>query len=489
MAKGKNKKKQNGKDNGSAANGTEKKPEQPEIQPDTPVEEDSIPSQSEELVKEDLKQEPETNTIEEEASEVSTDPVSTSHSDEKDKLIESLQQQLKAKDEKIALLESNDVAAELEKKVQECEKYQSSYQALLSRLSSMKSVFQKMKESEIELENTQSELASCKETVEQLQKDIVAKDKAIEDLNTSVKSLKEEAEGLNRECDKLSKDYTLLKKNTELKEDEQVLEIKRLETSNRKHNLEIKELKSEIEEYLIIVNEEKISKQNLFHEVNEVKARNEALVLDNENLQKDSDGLRSTVNSLESKIAELTSAFEGEKHNLQHQIEVNITKASEIEAQLQTANAKLADADQKLTRMSDLENELKQKQLTIGKLRHETIVLNEHLMKAMKLVKKESTTETVDRELISNLLISFLQLPRADAKKFEVLQLISNFLNWDDEKKRHAGLMSSNSKTNSSSILNVPTTPIAENTSQRSGQSFVSLWTEFLEKESTPNNK
>ncbi|KAG7806786.1 hypothetical protein KL921_004580 [Ogataea angusta] len=478
MAKNKNKKKQNGKDTVNDMDKKIDRSQQTENQPEE-LQDGPVP----EVEKRDDAQKPSEQADEEQTSQTDN-PVSSTDQTE---IIEELKRQLEAKDKEISRLQSNSLKEQLEQKTEECEKYQSNYQALLSRLSSMKSVFQKMKESEIELENTQNELKTCKETIESLESQAEEKQRIIDSLSLSVASLKDEAANLNAECDKLSKDYTMLKKSAELKDDEQTLEIKRLETSNKKYAVELQELRSEIEEYLIIVNEEKISKQNLLHEMNETKAKNESLNTENRALQEERKLLQDQITDLESRIANLTQTYEGEKHDLQHQIEVNITKASATEQQLQEAQSKLGEAEQKLTRITDLENEVKQKQLTIGKLRHETIVLNEHLMKAMKLVKKESTTETVDRELISNLLISFLQIPRADAKKFEVLQLISNFLNWDDEKKRHAGLLSSHSKTNSNSVLNVPSTPLAENSAPRSGQSFVSLWTEFLEKESTPS--
>ncbi|KAG7693950.1 hypothetical protein KL949_003725 [Ogataea haglerorum] len=478
MAKNKNKKKQNGKE---LVADLDKKLDQFQQTENEPEEIHDGPAPGDK--KHDATKKESESADDEQATQMK-DSISTTHQTE---IIEELKRQLEAKDQEILRLESNSLKDQLEQKTQECEKYQSNYQALLSRLSSMKSVFQKMKESETELENTQSELKTCKETIKVLEGQVEEKQKAIDALNLSVTSLKDEAANLNAECDKLSKDYAMLKKSAELKDDEQTLEIKRLETSNKKYAVELKELRSEIEEYLIIVNEEKISKKNLLHEMNETKAKNESLITENKALQEERKFLQDQITDLEARIANITQTFEGEKHDLQHQIETNITKATATEQQLQEAQSKLVEAEQKLARITDLENEIKQKQLTIGKLRHETIVLNEHLMKAMKLVKKESTTETVDRELISNLLISFLQIPRADAKKFEVLQLISNFLNWDDEKKRHAGLLSSHSKTNSNSVLNVPSTPLVENSAPRSGQSFVSLWTEFLEKESTPS--
>jgi len=51
----------------------------------------------------------------------------------------------------------------------------------------------------------------------------------------------------------------------------------------------------------------------------------------------------------------------------------------------------------------------------------------------------------MSRRLISNLLISFLQLSRGDTKKFEVLQLLAGVLSWDDDEKELAGLQRSHS--------------------------------------------
>ena len=116
------------------------------------------------------------------------------------------------------------------------------------------------------------------------------------------------------------------------------------------------------------------------------------------------------------------------------------------------------------------EEESKQYILQIGKLRHEAIILNEHLTKALAMLKKSSDSESVDKELISNLLISFVSIPRADPRKFEVLELLSNFLNWDEDKKQQAGLISNNESKNSSAVSRT--------------ESFVSLWTNYLEKES-----
>ena len=62
--------------------------------------------------------------------------------------------------------------------------------------------------------------------------------------------------------------------------------------------------------------------------------------------------------------------------------------------------------------------------------------------------------------------------PRADPKKFEVLELLSSFLSWDDDKRQQAGL-----------ILD-PREKDKNPGSMSRTQNFVSLWTDYLEKES-----
>lgn len=47
----------------------------------------------------------------------------------------------------------------------------------------------------------------------------------------------------------------------------------------------------------------------------------------------------------------------------------------------------------------------------------------------------------VDSPLISNLFISFLNIPRGDQKRFEILQLVAGVLKFTDEQREQAGLI------------------------------------------------
>lgn len=68
------------------------------------------------------------------------------------------------------------------------------------------------------------------------------------------------------------------------------------------------------------------------------------------------------------------------------------------------------------------------------------VILNEHLMEALRRLRKNSTDTNVDRRLVTNVLLSFLTTPRADSKRFEMLQLLSSVLSWNDVEREKAGL-------------------------------------------------
>ncbi|KAK0528948.1 hypothetical protein OC835_004481 [Tilletia horrida] len=117
--------------------------------------------------------------------------------------------------------------------------------------------------------------------------------------------------------------------------------------------------------------------------------------------------------------------------------------AEELELYRERANAaesQLADFKNAAERCERLEREVKEKNLFVGKLRHEAVILNEHLTEALRRLRADSTNTNVDRRLITNLLLRFLSTPRADPKRFEILALIASVLGWDEEERGAAGL-------------------------------------------------
>jgi hypothetical protein len=127
------------------------------------------------------------------------------------------------------------------------------------------------------------------------------------------------------------------------------------------------------------------------------------------------------------------------KTELRRSVENYESQIDELRKQVQvaqeaakTSQTTLETSQKELERALPFEKEVKEKNLLIGKLRHEAVTLNEHLTKALRILKKGRPEDNVDRQIITNYFLHFLAIDRSDPKKFEALQLISALLGWTD---------------------------------------------------------
>lgn len=81
--------------------------------------------------------------------------------------------------------------------------------------------------------------------------------------------------------------------------------------------------------------------------------------------------------------------------------------------------------------------------------------MNEHLMEALRRLRKGTTDNSVDRRLVTNVLLSFITTPRADSKRFEMLNLLSSILSWSDAEREKAGLQRTGGVVSSGSSRSV----------------------------------
>src|SRR5215469_16377518 len=65
------------------------------------------------------------------------------------------------------------------------------------------------------------------------------------------------------------------------------------------------------------------------------------------------------------------------------------------------AQNELQAANKELDRALPFEKEVKEKNLLIGKLRHEAVILNDHLTKALRFLKKAKPEDNIDRSALS----------------------------------------------------------------------------------------
>ena len=62
-----------------------------------------------------------------------------------------------------------------------------------------------------------------------------------------------------------------------------------------------------------------------------------------------------------------------------------------------TSKSELETTEKELERALPFEKEVREKNLLIGKLRHEAVILNDHLTKALRSLKKGKPEDNVDR--------------------------------------------------------------------------------------------
>lgn len=96
--------------------------------------------------------------------------------------------------------------------------------------------------------------------------------------------------------------------------------------------------------------------------------------------------------------------FVARKQELRELVENSDAQLEELKQSLQEATKKALDAEKslqdaqgELERVRPFEKEVKEKNLLIGKLRHEAVTLNDHLTKALRFLKKGKPEDNVDR--------------------------------------------------------------------------------------------
>ncbi|KAK1816781.1 hypothetical protein LTR12_008822 [Friedmanniomyces endolithicus] len=207
----------------------------------------------------------------------------------------------------------------------------------------------------------------------------------------------------------------------------------------------------------------------------------------------------STVDGLQRALRDLQEERKRELRDLVEQSQAQLDElkkqAKHAEDGAEELRQQLETAKKDLDRAMPFEKEVKEKNLLIGKLRHEAVILNDHLTKALRFLKRGKPEDSVDRQLVTNHFLHFLALDRSDSRKFQILQLIAALLGWDEGQKEQAGLLRMGSGGASSLRLpmspfrRTPSTPslsgdfVPESPGGTSRESLAELWSEFLERE------
>ncbi|KAJ6473552.1 hypothetical protein C8R47DRAFT_987262 [Mycena vitilis] len=362
---------------------------------------------------------------------------------------------------------------ELERTREEKETLAAQYRNLLAKLTTMRTTLgNKLKQDAEELDRREV-------LVQQLQAQN-------DDLNSTVELLKEELISSSAEAERASSELDNMRSRAfeESAQENQVRERELRETQT-----ELERCRMEKDEWERMAMQDKVvadearSNAEMYRrdlELEREARERDAAELDSE--REKSENLQSVLQDFQAaKDHELRQAVKDYNSQL-----MQVTQSlAEYKHRALTAELQLEDSQTNTSRTHELEKEVKEKTLLIEKLRHEAIIINEHLMEALRRLRRNSTDTNVDRRLVTNVLLSFLTTPRADPKRFEMLSLLASVLSWSDPEREKAGLQRAQSSLSPpssfwgrSSTSTPPKNAELEKTDET--ESFSRLWVEFL---------
>jgi len=362
------------------------------------------------------------------------------------------------------------------------EQAETQYQHLLGRVNTIRTSLGER------LKADKQELAEAKGQIEELESQN-------ESLQQNVKSLEDNVARLKEEIRESSKELSSLRNRHNLSQQNWLQEREDLMQQTKQLKDEAEAAKEAMGDWEVLAMEERSIRESLTDRINDMeeqfsvqKEAYESAVVERDSQLQAVDGLQRALQEIQEarkrELREMVESTEEQVQALKKLVQDSDSRAAEAEA---AKGALLAELD----RLEPFEKEVKEKNLLIGKLRHEAIVLNDHLTKALRFLKKAKPEDNIDRQIVTNHFLHFLALDRSDPKKFQVLQLIAALLNWTEEQKEQAGLARPGA---SNSSLRLPVSPFHRTPSTPSlptefftdpgpnKESLADLWTGFLER-------
>ncbi|KAF8496477.1 hypothetical protein F5888DRAFT_1614651 [Russula emetica] len=352
---------------------------------------------------------------------------------------------------------------ELERTREEKDELATQYRNLLGKLQTMRnSLSNKLKQDAEELDRRGQQIAQLTaqnedllSTVDALQSEVLASNAESERASRELDAMRQEVSG-----ESLQREQALREARAELERTHSARDDWEAEAMAQRVRVDEARLTLEAT-YRELTGTKEASERNAVERDAETeRANNLQAVLEDFQSAKDHE-LRQAVNEREAQLVEVTQSLAEYKH-----------RALQAELQLEENSADNA-------RRQALEQEVKEKTLLIGKLRHEAVIINEHLMEALRRLRRGSANTSVDRRLVTNILLTFLCTPREDTKRFEMLGLLASILSWSDEERVRAGLRRIGNNLASSANSPARPRPLELDKTDET-ESFSRLWVEFL---------
>ncbi|KAJ5583685.1 hypothetical protein N7535_002305 [Penicillium sp. DV-2018c] len=267
------------------------------------------------------------------------------------------------------------------------EQAETQFQKLLERVNTIKSQLgERLKED--------AELALARSQIEELEDENHNLKEQLDSKSTQLLELSSDSAEKEKELSTL-RDRTNLSQQNWLKEKEELLEqVSYLQS-------EFEQAKEAMHNWEVLAMEERSIRENLNEKVGDLEEQLSSLRDAYERVTEERDTQQSTVDGLQRALQEIQLARKQELRELVESSDSQLEglRRSLREAQKQATDAEngLQSSQEEIERLRPFEKEVKEKNLLIGKLRHEAVTLNDHLTKALRFLKKGKPEDNVDR--------------------------------------------------------------------------------------------
>lgn len=284
--------------------------------------------------------------------------------------------------------ELSSVRSELEESEQAKEQAQTQYQNLLGRVNTIKSTLGER------LAADRQELSEAKDQIEELETQNAALKAAADKAEEQVTQLRSQESENSRELSTLRNRNNLSQQNW-LREREELL-------AQTKHlRQEAEAAKEAMGDWEVLAMEERSIREGLADRVAELEDQLSTQRESFERAASERDSQSQAVDGLQRALQEIQEARRVELREMvettQAQLEALNKVVAEADTRATAAEAAKKDLTAQLERLAPFEKEVKEKNILLGKLRHEAIVLNDHLAKALRFLKKAKPEDNVDR--------------------------------------------------------------------------------------------
>ena len=240
----------------------------------------------------------------------------------------------------------------------------------------------------------QEELAHARVRIEELED----QQSSIQEQYTTRSS---EVEELTNQIQEQSKELSTLRNRSNLSQQNWVKEKEELVESEAYVREEFENAKQAMHDWEVLAMEERTVRRDLADRVADLEEQLGAVRDSYDKVKDERDTQSSAVDGLQKAMQEIQTV---RKTELKEIVETSQAELEALRKQLQ----ELQDSTEKTTgdfemsrkemeRLTPFEKEVKEKNLLIGKLRHEAVILNDHLTKALRFLKKGKAEDNVDR--------------------------------------------------------------------------------------------